>query len=260
MLAWGRPPNFGARGAGRDGGLSYRAGGTPTETPPPHGAEGGVTEGRVWGPGGAQLSRLGFPERQRHTRHSAADVGTACPGLSAWSVRTFVNCFLLSVSSATEWTWRSKSLPLVGPQFPVCTTKGLTKVTSCVLRNAVGTWHARRRWSPCTVVLPAPCRAGAHCRMGGPGAFMVMLPYVCPDAVGLPPLGIGCLRFWREGVEQTLGGPLTTSCTLEGRLKWIYLQRGPNIYRGSGGNLAGLGLYLEEQTVNDEAKLVLTHD
>lgn len=97
-------------------------------------------------------------------------------------------------------------------------------------------------------------------RTGGPGAFMVMRPYLCPDALGLPPLGVGCLRFWREGMEQTLGGPLTTSCTLESRPEWIYLRRGPKIYRDSGGNLAGLGLYLEEQTKNDEAKLVLTHD
>lgn len=89
---------------------------------------------------------------------------------------------------------------------------------------------------------------------------MVMRPYLFPDAFGLPLLGIECLQFWREGLEQTLGGPLTTSCTLEGRAKWIYLQRGPNIYRDSGGNLAGLGLHLEEQTKNDEAKLVLTHD
>lgn len=88
IAGWGHQTDSGARGAGRGGGLCWRASRTRSEAPPPLGAEGGGTEGRVWGPRRVRLSRLRFPERQQRTRRPAAVVGSACPGLRTWGALT----------------------------------------------------------------------------------------------------------------------------------------------------------------------------
>ncbi|XP_053410028.1 collagen alpha-1(II) chain-like [Nycticebus coucang] len=78
---WGRGHQLNP-GAGQTGGLSWRAGRTQTEAPPPWGEE-----GRVQGPVGARLSRLRFPERQRRIRRRGRS-GPRGPRLSTWSVLT----------------------------------------------------------------------------------------------------------------------------------------------------------------------------
>lgn len=99
------------------------------------------TDCRVWGPRGARPGGLRFSERQRCPRRRATGVGTVYPAQHVArtpQVFAFVTCLFPSASSAPEWTWSSESLPLTGPQFPLCTSKGLTRVSSCVLGSVGG--------------------------------------------------------------------------------------------------------------------------
>lgn len=73
--------------------------------------------GREWG--GARLSWFRFPQRQLRTRRPPQKRPPRVPARHverAYQVFTVVTCIFPWASSATEWKWANKSVP-IGPQF-----------------------------------------------------------------------------------------------------------------------------------------------
>lgn len=106
----------------------------------------------------------------------------ARPGLSTWSVLTecplLLTAFcLLPGLPLSGLGASSKSLLLSRPQFPVCITKALTKVTSPMSRSVVGTWPAGQRFF--LMCNGATCRRQGRSPWPGrvvPGAVAVTHP------------------------------------------------------------------------------------